>query len=247
MSSLDHLVRSTLPPQIRHSRIRLSWFHVARNYPHFGVKPPPGTGLWTSTYNPSLAKDGNQVCSEWLDFVVSEMPQRVWRFGYIYDVARDLKILEISSHEDLMQVNDVYGYEDEISIELAGKYPGHGVHRWPDWGKLARDFDAVHLTSAGQWDTRMPYKPEVKYGNDNLYGWDCESTLWLRLYRRSLRFSRKIRFNYHRWKRQELRDAHACMMLSLARMRLDMEKWSLAHKPEIAVPGERLLLPAGPV
>lgn len=37
---------------------------------------------------------------------------------------------------------------------------------------IAKKYDAVHLTSEGQWRTR--------HSTPNLYGWDCESTLWLR-------------------------------------------------------------------
>ncbi len=37
---------------------------------------------------------------------------------------------------------------------------------------MARDYDGLHLTEKGQWDTHM--------GRTNLYGWDMESTLWFK-------------------------------------------------------------------
>ena len=41
-----------------------------------------------------------------------------------------------------------------------------------DFERMAADFDAVHLTDEGQWATRLT--------QPSLYGWDCESTCWLR-------------------------------------------------------------------
>jgi hypothetical protein len=57
---------------------------------------------------------------------------------------------------------------------LVAAYPGPGVDtRFPDWEAVSRDYDAVHLTDAGQWATRLSHPHD-------LYGWDCESTLWFR-------------------------------------------------------------------
>lgn len=52
---------------------------------------------------------------------------------------------------------------------LVAAYPGEHLHLSTDiaWPLVARDYDAVHLTEAGQWATRMTVP--------DLYGWDCES------------------------------------------------------------------------
>ena len=202
--NLEHLTRNTLPLQIRHSFIRRPWYHPVRTNLRFGVKPLHNTGLWTSTYLP-----GQSPCCEWLEFVVNEMYEywiNAWHYGYLYQPADGLKILEINTHEDLVAVNNVYGYVDEISeIVARDMNDPNFVHRWPDWGRIGRDFDAVHLTSNGQYLTRMPHYP-YQWGSDNLYGWDAESTCWLRLHRRTLKYVGKIKLPYDRYTKQQLRD-----------------------------------------
>jgi hypothetical protein len=64
---------------------------------------------------------------------------------------------------------------------LDRRYPWHPVPdmagmtllRGLDFERMRADgYDGVHLTEQGQWRTRLT---EL-----NLYGWDCESTIWLR-------------------------------------------------------------------
>lgn len=220
-------VVNTLPLQIRGSRIRPGWFNRAQTNPNFGVKPKPGTALWTSSYQPD-----HNPCCEWLDFVVNGMPTWSFRYGYIYQPASDLKILEIDSQEDLHAINDLYGYDDWVSRKLQQENPAFHIHRWPKYGELARHFDAIHLTSGGQWDTRMPFT------GDNLYGWDCESTCWLRLHRRSLRYVKKVRFDYRQYTRQELRDIRKVQTIEIHRMHEDVVQWraqqAMEAQPELA-------------
>lgn len=180
---------TTLPPQMRHNRIHLSKFRPIKNqakgWGPISVKPH-GTGIWTSSYTP----DNPEGASDWLRWCKAEdFCLEMWRNGYVYEVAKNLKIVEIDSLDDLMHLNDVFGVEDESTKMLHAKYPEYKdrrINRWPNWEKLAKHFDAVHLTEKGQWETRMP--PE----GDNLYGWDCESTLWLRLHRNTMKFVKKI-------------------------------------------------------
>ena len=42
---------------------------------------------------------------------------------------------------------------------------------YPDFEKIALEYDAIHLTTNGEAETR--------YSTPNLYGWDCESVLIL--------------------------------------------------------------------
>ena len=44
--------------------------------------------------------------------------------------------------------------------------------QFPDFEELAKKTDAIYLTEAGQWKTRLLMGP-------NLYGWDCECVLIL--------------------------------------------------------------------
>jgi hypothetical protein len=127
-------------------------------------------------------------------------------------VALPVRVVEIDSQEDLHALNDEFGVPDPVSLECHQKRRSHPVKRWPNWERLARHFDAVHLTEKGQWDTRLPPS------GDNLYGWDCESTLWLRLHRNTLRFVKKVRTNV-RGPRQTLKEIREAGDILMSQMR----------------------------
>jgi hypothetical protein len=116
----------------------------------------PGGGLWTSSFI-----DGR---SEWVDWVESE------RFLDSYSLTWHVltpdpasRIYVIDSLADLTRLLDRY----------AVKKKWDGSMRWPDFERIAGEYDAMHLTAEGQWATRLTHP-------DSLYGWDCESTLWFR-------------------------------------------------------------------
>ncbi len=126
--------------------------HVAQVENQHFVKPRGG--LWTS----SLIEGR----SEWVDWVEDEVfgdPFSLeWYILYPDPTAR---ILVIDSLADLTRI---------LKTGWQKSYPTSGV-RWPDFEAIAERYDAMHLTSSGQWATRLTYP-------DSLYGWDCESTLW---------------------------------------------------------------------
>lgn len=126
---------------------------VAVHYP--GPKPDEG-GLWTSSERPGGVSD-------WMRWCVVEGYKgpafHVWRL-HPDPVAR---VFVIAGLAELLALAERYPSRCPIRSERI----------YPDWTALAADYDAVHLTEAGQWATRLT-RPA------NLYGWDCESTLWLR-------------------------------------------------------------------
>lgn len=133
-------------------------------YPRW--KPRSG-GLWTSTYLGVLGSDWIRWCRSESFYCNGNGDEgfRVW----LLEPDRDARIYEIDSYADLERL--VEGYPQHPEDELADLHLG--VFTQPAWGEVAADYDAIHLTEEGQWATRMTHPL-------SLYGWDCESTLWLR-------------------------------------------------------------------
>jgi hypothetical protein len=127
-------------------------FQPPRNQPFF-VKPTGG--LWTSTYS---EEDG----SDWVRWCLAE--------GYAGPVFRcwllqpnpSARVFEIDSYADLGRGLDRYGLSQELGLSM----------KILDFEAMARDYDAIHLTHAGRRATHLS-------APHNLYGWDCETTLWL--------------------------------------------------------------------
>lgn len=127
------------------------------------VKPVRLTGFWTSP----LRADG--ACG-WIEYLTYE---DWWPHGrtdppaYLLEPASDLRVLTIDSYADLE--------------EAVAAFPSEEPDRDDGFGDRGIDFeaaagagyDAVYLTDAGQWAPRLTVPL-------SLYGWDCESVLWLR-------------------------------------------------------------------
>lgn len=123
-----------------------------------GVKPEGG--LWTSTYTRGKGSGWTRWC-EGEDFGV---PHGQWQ-GYLLSVDPAARVVTIDSANDLMTL---------LQYDFARRTPFGGYHRVvPDFEKLAKFYDGMHLTDRGQWATRHSIPA-------NLYGWDCESTVWFR-------------------------------------------------------------------
>ncbi len=206
-------VVDTLPLQVRHNRVHLPKFNPIRNacegWGTISVKPG-WSGMWTSTYTPENP-DGICDWARWCN--IEGFREWQWRTGYVYEVRRGLRIIEIDSLRDLLALLDEYGLPDPISMMRPIRF-------FPNWERLARKFDAVHLTEQGQWDTRMT-RPH------SLYGWDSESTLWLRLHRNTLRYVKKVPTGMggRRPTRQDLIDARFILHSTLHRMAEEMRQW----------------------
>lgn len=121
----------------------------------------PEGGLWTSPYEAYFGSPWCQWCLTEEFRVKRDHPYfHLW----LLEPDPNSHIYVIDSEQDL--------------IDLVAAYPAKPISpgypfEYPDWLKVAEDFDGVHLTDEGQWQTRMSQPA-------NLYGWDCECTLWLR-------------------------------------------------------------------
>ncbi len=125
--------------------------------------PKPSGGLWTSTW------DAARRMSEWLEWCYVEEPDWV-KPTWLLTIAEDARIYEINGASDLRQLCTRYVSEKQRAAlaqfpALAELYPSL------DFEAIAQDYDAIHLTAHGEGATR--------FSHPSLYGWDCESTLWL--------------------------------------------------------------------
>ena len=145
-----------------------------REFPHAKCEG----GFWTS----SLDEDGECGWVKWTrrnSFSTHGVEVQVWKIV----PEEDLDIYVINSLEDLLDLVDEYGFQDHPVLDREEGFS----HKYPDWEAVSEDYDAVRLTSKGQTETRMPrmrskiegleQKWEGEFPPD-LYGWDCESTLW---------------------------------------------------------------------
>lgn len=130
----------------------------------------PSGGLWTAPVTKQAA-GGLVLSTLWSEWCVENM-------GWDSDEARflpirpdaDARVLLIDGMDDLRRLVAAYPNDAAASRVLTRHF-----REFPDWLAMAADWDAVYLTDAGQWATRMP-----PFDEPNLYGWDCPSALWLR-------------------------------------------------------------------
>jgi hypothetical protein len=127
------------------------------------VKPDPGTGFWTATVTEETA-DGNPARTSWTEWCDGE---QFGTYTHLVEVIPHpaARVIRIATLAALCSV--VAAFPTEPLFDGASIYP--------DWAALARDWDAVWLTDEGQWATRLP-----PVSSPDLYGWDCESVLFLR-------------------------------------------------------------------
>lgn len=130
----------------------------------------PSGGLWTAPVTRHAA-GGLVLESAWSEWCVETMD---WdpieaRFLLIQPNA-GARVLLVNTMDDLRRLVAAYPNREACAPALQRL-----AERYPNWLAMAADWDAVYLTDAGQWATRLP-----PYGEPNLYGWDCASVLWLR-------------------------------------------------------------------
>lgn len=120
----------------------------------------PTGGLWTSTWL------GAAELSGWAEWCRIEDFGAVECDAWLLTPDADAEVYTVDTYSDLAYLHHCYGNSRRIGdSDLFECYL--------DWPLVAERFAGVHLTDEGQWRTRltMPY---------DLYGWDCESTLWFR-------------------------------------------------------------------
>jgi hypothetical protein len=134
---------------------------------------PPGHNkpqavLWTSTAK--KYSDGS-YSSSWVNWVYNNQPSWLSPIGYLYRVKRDASILDMNSDHD---ATDMYELFNQLGRGATALYnPSedgynnreYAMRRDFPWGEISKHFDGVHHYNYG-------------YGNEFMYGWDCESVGW---------------------------------------------------------------------
>ena len=135
------------------------------------IMSKPRGGLWTSTYTPN-----SEYISDWHNFLIGNdwnVPERT-DYVYLFEVQSGAKIYTIDTKKDLLELYKQYPYPNKIqSLFTDKKLPD--FTKSLDFVKISKKYDAIHLTEDGQIDTRFSDNDEI-----NLYGWNCESTLWFK-------------------------------------------------------------------
>lgn len=118
----------------------------------------PRYGLWTSTYLPEA-----QYPSDWVEWCVCNNFAINKTIGSILRVLPGANIYVINSLEDLKALFKWYKNPEPS-----------GLCNRPllDFCAVSKHFDAIHLTQRGESKTRLCLD------DIDLYGWDCESTVW---------------------------------------------------------------------
>jgi len=121
----------------------------------------PLGGMWTSTWLEEIQG------SDWVEWCRSETfgDPNVLRW-HLLTPSPDARIAVIDSVSDLLALLHQYPREmHPLLSSFAGRYL--------DYERMTVDFDAIHLTARGQRHTHLSIQAD-------LYGWDCECTLWFR-------------------------------------------------------------------
>lgn len=119
----------------------------------------PVGGLWTSTYDEIYGSDWHQWClSE--DFCL-DVDYSYW----VLNVKPSANIYVIDCYEDLEQLYEQYPFEDYPALFFLESF------KQLDYEAISKDYDGIHLTKRGEAETRFSTPL-------NLYGYDCECTLF---------------------------------------------------------------------
>lgn len=119
----------------------------------------PRGGLWTSTWT------GPETISDWVRWCSGEH----WgdhEGGFVSLLTPDptAKVYLIDSLAALLALHERYPHRESVAR--------YGYTNWVDWRLVAFDYDAVRLTQAAHFATRLTHP--------GTYSWDCESTCWFR-------------------------------------------------------------------
>lgn len=124
-------------------------------------RKPRSGGLWTSTF---LGMGQISGWAQWCrDETFGHDKARLW----LLTPDPEANVVHVDTLADLHDLHERYGITETFG---EGRYTDHQL----DWSAMVDvGVDAMHLTDEGQWATRLSHPID-------LYGWDCESTLWLR-------------------------------------------------------------------
>ena len=121
----------------------------------------PFGGLWTSTYTPN-----EKYCSDWMEWCAREKPEWLTGNCYICHPKEEATVYVIENYMDLVNL-----YKNGFGIKAT-----YSDKIFPDYEKLSKVCDGLMVTGKGQRETKFRRVP-FEY---DLYGWDCESTIWFR-------------------------------------------------------------------
>lgn len=130
-------------------------------------KPDGDYVLWTSPVDSSYG---------WSEWVEDEKWYSGWASGpprWDLVLSAEARVLRIDSVLDLQELAGLYPVAPERNViaKMALEYAVM-ARVVVDWPAVARDYDAVWLTAAGQEVTR--------FSEPSLYGWDCETVVIFR-------------------------------------------------------------------
>lgn len=134
-----------------------SLFRPIQNYLH-GVCKPLG-GLWTSTYNQVHG-------SEWVDYATSIWGERPAWYAHLLTPDPTARIATIHTLDDVYALLE--RYEDKEMPDFLRE-----MFVCFDFERMMQDYDALHLSRAGLFDTKRSWRPRFD-------AWDVESTCWFR-------------------------------------------------------------------
>jgi len=135
-------------------------FLAIQDRPFGALGNKPEGGLWTST----LVQPETGASSAWVA-AATEM-----------NLHGDRDVLWVATPDPGARIAVVDSIVDLVAVQAIYPRSMHREFARPgiDFYQAAQDgLDAIHLTEAGQYATRYTHPLD-------LYGWDCECTLWLR-------------------------------------------------------------------
>lgn len=146
-----------------------------KNNPKSIVSKPHG-GLWTSTI-----KDGDSAWTNWVGSVGRKKNEKAKQYVLSPGIAN---IYVIDTLDDALKLTREYtmekpGFQElKESMTKAEQELLMPVLETLDWERIAKDYDAIHLTHQGF----LAAKKAASTRNFELSfcAWDCESTLWLK-------------------------------------------------------------------
>lgn len=204
-----HVSKSSVEPHELLDSIKnnFKYLKVDPGHPNIVFKPNPDCGLWTSSWL------GGPDFSDWVRWCNSQhFGPDVWQ-GFLLDAQKDARIFEIDNLYDYIYLRENYtkNYSTNLpTSNLAAEALKSLKLRTVDFELMSQDIDAIHLTENGECVTRLPYltvnRDEDKdlanlLGADSmaLYGWDCESTLWLNPKYENVEYIGKIKATFNDW------------------------------------------------
>ena len=118
-----------------------------------GCNKPETGGFWASTLLP--ATKNYSAWANWCiteDFHLEKLNQAI-----IFELSPKAKVYTINTYKDLEELIERYPFTLPFGVGI-------------NFEAASCDYDVIHLTDKGQWETRNTYPYD-------LYGWDVESYL----------------------------------------------------------------------